>query len=112
MDSLRLQMVQTLSLVSVLPLKPFRSRSRTAIFPFQDHFVVRLVFIANLVKVMMTFRPPSEVKPEEIHPEEEKAVNRLSKQVSEVSGIHQVMNMAGQTGNISALTLAQTVKSR
>jgi len=79
-----------------------------------DHFVVRLVFIANLVKVMMTFRwsPASQVKPEEIHPEEEKAVNRLSKQVSEVSGSHHAMNVAGKAGNTSALTLAQTVKSR
>ena len=71
---------------------------------------MRLVFIAYLVKVMLAFRPDSPLKREEIHPEEEKAVLRLAKQVSQFAGTADVISIA--KGKSSALTLAQSVKSR
>ena len=71
---------------------------------------MRLVFIAYLVKVMLAFRPDSPLKREEIHPEEEKTVLRLAKQVSQFAGTADVISIA--KGKSSALNLAQSVKSR
>ena len=74
----------------------------------QDHHVVQLVFIANLVKVVMGLRPdPKSLRQSEDETDEDKAARRLVKTISQVSGASDPSYSMGGTG----LTLAQTIKS-
>ena len=73
----------------------------------QDHHVVRLVFIANLVKVVMGLRPdPKSLRQSEVETDEDKAARRLVKTISQVSGASDPSYSMG-----TGLTLAQTIKS-